>query len=395
MSVRWVFLSAVIMGSVVAGAFIARELGLLPKGGEEKATPVATPAAPRPEAPATKEKIEEATAVGSHRAQLALAKVKQREALAQVNVVKSVVADALDVSGEFEERLTSLLRDDRGRIIAADPQLISCFNAVSGADRPTRSEVERLAANFRDYIAPLQASVGDSLDATLPSEEILRELDVIRDRADKALEAYRNALEQLDEIVAEAGVSGKEPTAKPLAEVLAELRREEVRRETARLEEAREKARMEAEAEKARVIAEKEAEVQKAALEAEVARKERDRKRTLAEDPAIQAKFQPFLAKGRWLFDRDAYSRISAPASYARLLDQGYLNNFESFARGMAGWTNFRRSYSPGDGFYTDLSDRPRHKMPTTEAEWVEMKALYEQFKELAPVWVEMELLNK
>ncbi len=40
------------------------------------------------------------------------------------------------------------------------------------------------------------------------------------------------------------------------------------------------------------------------------------------------------------------------------------------------------------------FNDRPTNAYPTTAADWEEMEKLLEQFKMLAPIWMEMKLLE-
>jgi hypothetical protein len=345
--------------------------------------------------------VEETTAAGTLRVELARAKVKQGELVASAKAASEAAEQAFVTMTEFEARMSELLRDTQGRAIGANPELLDQFVALKETDRPGPEEVKSIRSALARVAQPLEASLGDPDDATLPPETLASEIGGLRDRANEARGAYEDARDGLLAITSR--VEGKgDPGGPTLEEAMARHKDAEARAESERIAAERAKARAEAaaelaaqEAEHERALAAKRLEEKKAEQEAALARQEQDRKRKLAEDPAIQAQFQPLLAKGRWLFDQGQFSRISAPASYSILLKMGYLRSYETFARAMAGWTNFPRSYSPGDGYYTEFSDRPRHPMPTTEAEWVEMKALHERFKELAPVWVEMGLLAK
>ena len=115
-----------------------------------------------------------------------------------------------------------------------------------------------------------------------------------------------------------------------------------------------------------------------------------------ANDPAVKATFAPFLASGRFMFpkplaDRWWYDK-SQPASLSFLQANGYVANVRTFAFTMAG----ERRRHPGEANDGSVNDRkPHHRFPTTDPEWTEMERLYEQFKELAPVWVELGLLAK
>jgi len=73
------------------------------------------------------------------------------------------------------------------------------------------------------------------------------------------------------------------------------------------------------------------------------------------------------------------------PASFGDLNSRGWLKNAETFARAM--------SRQPNPDFNV-FNDRPTNAYPTTAADWEEMEKLLEQFKMLAPIWMEMKLLE-
>ena len=132
-------------------------------------------------------------------------------------------------------------------------------------------------------------------------------------------------------------------------------------------------------------------------MEAELRRKK-------AEDPTIQADYKPFLQKGRFLFQAEMstawswkpdYGDIPAPASYSRLKQLGVLSNeFVFWASGVGSDINdITAKYGyKGQGFRNDRTTWTG--WPKTEAEHKIIKDRFNQFVELAPIWVEMGLLR-
>jgi hypothetical protein len=391
-AIRWLVLCGLIVGSLLIGLFVGREMGLLPGGaargrGAEGATP---------------EQIEKVTAEGTHQAQLALGKVKQRQALDQAGLISENVARCLEEAASLEARIAGLQADDEGKWIGSSPELVASYVAIVELKRPSRVDLDRLEGGIDGLRKPLASSLKDELDGTVPAREVVDELLQLERKAEEGLEAHRSAREQLDALASRARGEGTRGTV-ALEEAVAAYRREETRRETARLEEARTKARAEAaakaavaDAENVKLLTEKEIALKKAQTLAEATKKEQERIKVLSEDPAILAKFQPLLAKGKWLFTGDEYALISGPASYTILLKEGYLKGYVPFARAMAGWTNYGRDdFNGNPSFFKGYSDRIRHKMPDTDEEWAEMKQLFEIFKEVAPIWVEKGLLQR
>jgi hypothetical protein len=399
---RWALVGLGITGSVLAGIFLARELGLLGGGAGEAAGSPPRLAADDLE---VHRQVEDTTAESTHRAQLALGKSRQRQALDRGEAARKAVDEALSEMTAFEERVTTLLGGEEGRAIGAVPELRDQAGAVLEASRPARDEVEALRAGIATLLEPVAASLKNPLDAAFPPQELLDEVAHHAETARTVRTTYRQARERLDALASAAKQAGQAGTLS-LREAIAQARLAEARKEAEALEAARAKAREEsaarvaaAEAEKARAIAEKEAEVKLAELVAEVQQQERERKQKLAGSPAIQAKFAPLLSKGRWLYrrvnstgpnQREHWSRVPLPASVTALSNGGYLADVEGFALAMSGNT-----YTWIKDEFDKSNDRPRVKYPNTPEEWKEMEELYRQFLELSPLWVEMGLLER
>lgn len=95
-----------------------------------------------------------------------------------------------------------------------------------------------------------------------------------------------------------------------------------------------------------------------------------------AKDPVIQRLFSPFLTPG---YSNERGSKIERPRLYSlnQLTRHRRLKNVKKFSK-------FASSACGG---------RPSWTYPSTEKEWKEYEKRFEIFKELAPIWVNMELL--
>jgi hypothetical protein len=406
--VRWLFICGLLMGTFLGSLYVARELELLPRF---DAVARAPGKADKPDSakkvaaePGPHEEIEATTAEGSHRAELALAKVRQRQVFDQAKGASETLEQVLKEAKAFDDLTTKLLQDEDGKMVGASRDRLSEYVALSEVEKPSTREIERWKAAVLDLMRPIEVSLEDPSDAALPPPDLVAELKRYEEDAEEAVEVYRSARDQLDAIITAAKSSGEKGTA-TLREALASRRNEEARKGAETLERARADAQKEAadqiqaaEAEKARVVAEKELEVKKAQLKAELEQKEYERKKKLAESPAIQAQFAPFLTKGRWLYKKvmavgpeaGHWSKFELPASYSALLKGGYLADLEGFALAMSGNT-----YTWQVDDFNKSNDRPRVKYPDSPDEWRRMDELYKLFLEIGPVWVEMGLLEK
>jgi hypothetical protein len=121
-----------------------------------------------------------------------------------------------------------------------------------------------------------------------------------------------------------------------------------------------------------------------------------ERLRRLAEDPEVQARYKPFLAKGRYLFDypNTAYF-VDGPAqraSYNALVKNSITRDLRIFIAAGLGqgrkvpgfnWRSFNRN------------DRPlwTTTYPKADAEWARYRRLFLDFQQLAPLWRDMGIL--
>lgn len=312
--------------------------------------------------------------------------------------------------GEFRE----LLNNETGRRIAADRDAAKKFLDVMGMDRPSREAVDRLQERLDNLLNPVLTSARDR------EFDILTPNDDFRAEAEQVVTDFRAVLDKLtrqtilveDLLLKHAAAP---PAGRTLAEVVQEIRKENSARLLSEIEAeqkvaqvqadtlivAAEKeavaARGRAEAEARRILGEteaaaiiEEAKLRKQKLDDDLARRKEEQRiaelRTRAADPIVQQRYTPFLDKGKVLFDQgDQYvsgvGERMLPVSWQNLNNSKWLDSVERFAKAMS------------NPFSQTKNDRRVKSYPRNEAEWKEMDRLYEEFKQLGPIWVEMGLL--
>lgn len=312
--------------------------------------------------------------------------------------------------GEFRE----LLNNETGRQIAADHDAAKKFLDVMGMDRPSRESVDRLQERLDNLLNPVLASARDR------EFDILTPNDDFRAEAEQVVTDFRAVLDKLtrqtilveDLILKHAAVP---PAARTLAEVVQEIRKENSDRLLSEIEAEQKVAQVEAdalivaaereavsargraEAEARKILGEteaaaiiEEAKLRKEKLDNDLARSKEEQRvaelRKRAADPIVQQRYTPFLDKGKVLFDQgDQYisgvGERMQPVSWQNLNNAKWLDSVERFAKAMS------------NPFSQVKNDRRIKSYPRNEAEWREMERLYEEFKLLGPIWVEMGLL--
>lgn len=317
----------------------------------------------------------------------------------------------------FTALVRDLPRNDAGRRIAADPGRIDEFLALTERPLPDSKRLESLNAALdlhvetaKTYLGQTESVIGP--DAALEDElaRKVREAESL----EKELRRNRLALESLVTLTAE------QPPAKATLEQAIKARKTEIAdhyreeltaarakaREDSerRIREAEERAlQLQTDAEVARIAklgaqtAERihqETELKAAEMAAADAKRKQDeeaaRLKRLAQDPAIQRQYSAFLTPGRLQFNSSPNGLLrtidqSLPASFGQLSENQWLENVENFARGLSAQPN------PN---YNTFNDRPTLPYPKTQAEWQQMEQRLAQFKELAPVWIELGVLR-
>lgn len=330
--------------------------------------------------------------------------------------------ERLDPALEDTKAWTTLLKqlpsDEAGKRIAGSKPHIDKYRSLMQETRPPA----RLAEQYRDTLKVHQETVtkylADPENTTGPRPELDQDLERLREDVKALASKYREARLALEGLVSETAAM---PAADTTLEKAVQQREREVAsqyldqltatRNAAEAEAQRilreaeekaikEKAKAEAEsvarlgAQEARRIREA-TEDRLATLTEEAARRKREeeanRLRTIAEDPQVQRKYSALLQKGYMQFKCSPGGGMMSkgdrplPASFGDLNSRGWLKNAETFARAM--------SRQPNPDFNV-FNDRPTNAYPATAADWEEMEKLLEQFKMLAPIWMEMKLLE-
>lgn len=321
-----------------------------------------------------------------------------------------------DVGDLWATDFSDLMINESGRRIASDPEAVPQFIAVLDMERPTLAVMVSFQRRVDTLREPVERALLDGSDAPpVPVDEMLAEVELLI--ADlkplrTSMVAQRWLVNNLVKKYASAAPSDKTlgdaiqkvrivASSKEAAE-LVEARKvalEEAKLLTISAEKAAIAARAKAEAEATRILGESEAKeivdaanLRKEKVDADLAAKKEEQRvtelRKRANDPLVQRKYSAFLDKGLATFSYRSGDGNSSPgdrplpASWGELNQNGFIKDVGRFAKSMS-----------ADAFGVGKNDRRVSVMPKTEAEWKETDRLYEDFKQLGPIWVEMGLL--
>jgi len=341
--------------------------------------------------------------------------------------IEELIAELQTEITTWRTEIDVLLTNEAGRHLTADNAAIQAFQQIYSDDRRVSPGTpHRLRALLQSYMQPVQEALADSARTYSPSDELgsrLLDLDIT---TREAITSYREPRQKIQSLVSAAAKTERTtPPSLTLAEAIdkmveqhaleeaqaiaaaVEAERKEHNRKLADLKAKH--ARGEAERERARKkleedVREKEATRQltqskaEEKSKAENARLEALRKR--AADPAVQANYRPFLAKGRFIFksvyNNKNYHDIPRPASFRRLRETGVLKNVFVFWSSGAGHPRkveygYRKGYKgQGEG-----NDRPTWSgYPKTEEQLRRCNERFREFLELAPFWIETGVLR-
>jgi hypothetical protein len=293
-----------------------------------------------------------------------------------------------------------LSENDAGKRIAGSKMHVDQYRVL--LEQPRKPV--RLAGECRDMIQVHLETVAKYQDQTenitLPDAAMLKDLEQLQNDIQALAKEYHRDRVALEKIVSD---TAKMPLSQLTLEKAVEEREKEVSGEyLTQLTAAKERAENDGQrkirdAEEKAIKEKAQAEADRLASEAKAEGERRNREaetkrlRTLAEDPEIQKIYSAFLQKGYMRFNcsptggQPTKTDRPRPASYVELHSHGWLNTAETFARAMSKRLNHD---------YLIFNDRPTHPYPTNSDEWDEMEKLLKQFKELAPLWVEMKLLE-
>lgn len=292
----------------------------------------------------------------------------------------------------WEREVRVLLTDERGRRIAVEPERVEKFAALFRQETLwTPDQVATSKEKLRLLFEPVEAAIKEDTGDYAPSQDWTGHLDREDWALKAAIKAYADTRRSI-ELLAREAPNAPGPTT--LADAIAAFDQRLARERTERIE-----AEIRAERDKkTEELAKAEAEKVKAEAEQQKAGIDLARNRKLAEDPAIQAKYQPFLAKGRWRFGHAELNRmwIDGPSemnSYNTLVKLGITTDLQTFVSAGCGKARSSKGFAYIQQYHKN--DRPlwTTPYPKTDADWDYYRKLFEEFQQLAPIWRDMGLL--
>lgn len=370
--------------------------------------PIAAPPGAEPVTVATSE-----LALATARRQAEEAKALAKTRLQRLrHSADDVIALAAQFEREHDESaavVPTLLTDERGKRLSTDPDAVQAIRSISQAQRAPRTLAEQVRQNVATLIEPVDAALKADDSAYTPSDALSGQLEEETKRINVGLEDIRRVRRQIDGLIL---ATATRAPGEPLAVVIQRMEAAEARlqanavaaeRTTATSEVHQQIAQAEGDkvreignAETARVQAEADAEQSRIRSEALTVRQqgERDRLLKLAKDPAVQARFTPFLSPGRryparyegsvrWL-ERKPWGRTPPRAvSLKELSTGGVLDSLQNFVVAAASSKSKTGAQN----------DRPHWPMPVSQSEWAARETDFTLFCEVAPVWVELGLI--
>ncbi len=354
---------------------------------------------------------EQATFLDSQKEQWMLAETGRRSVKQRADqCLRSI--DQFDAElAAWQERIEPLLTDENGRFLAANRDYVNAFAREYNTERVAAAA----APAFRARLMPILQHANEALknrDSIFkPDDQVYTELDVLKSEIADAIAPYQRGRKTIEGMLASAKRSA-EPAAITLQEAMDRANEDFMAERIRRLSAAREEAERETTEELLGIQRRKDAEIREAQkaqleiqlesqrkeIEAESIRKaaaaKQERLRTLASDEGIQKKFAPFLADGWWetgargskgMAPRDSEP---GPISVRRLHRYNAVNDFESFVQVARGVTL--------GGMMGNANDRPPWpETPGDDKEaWDRLRADWQLFKELAPIWLKDGKLN-
>lgn len=350
---------------------------------------------------------------------IAVAELRWKQLRGQVEEMQKNLVPAVADAQTWTSLIEQLSEDDAGKRISSSKEHVEQYRRLLEQKR----KPARLAQEYHDALNIHKETIKEYLaepkNTTPPSDSLVQMLSQLQDDIKVLADEYHRDRRALENLVAdtatfkptnvtlakavedrEKAVAGEYLTQLTVVKEKAEAEAQKKLREASEKAIA-EKAQAEADqrarlgaAEASRIRMETDQREREAKAEEERKKREAETKRlkALAEDPAIQRKYAAFLQKGYTRFNCRPSGGVRRrsdrplPVSFGELNGYGWLKNSESFAKAMA-------KHRPNEE-YNIPNDRPTHPYPQSSAEWEEMDKMLEQFKVLAPIWVEMKLLE-
>lgn len=356
------------------------------------------------------EEHERQTAASILRQKLASAKVKQKQTVTRGEEVIKALDEWLAEMDRWDKGTVALMSDERGKALAFQESLVRRFRAIYSAERPTREEAGRVRALAEELISAVRTALNDPDDASIPADDLTKQLTGFFVEARASRESYRSSREQIETIVSTALGTGEKGNA-PLKQAIRDQEHAEVRAQVAIVEREVNRAREEsnkklaaARADAARSEGELEAERERQradSIRAQATREAKEAKakaemtalRRRARDPEVLQVLAPFVSKGNTQPTDHPALGLNAemvpdkgPVSLMRLKTCGALD------RSASGLVQLNRLAT------LDRSDRPRWQISNVPQFWRPSDQEFIQkaqdlLNELSPALVEEGLL--
>ncbi len=329
--------------------------------------------------------------------------LKRREAALQAEQVRSavrldeavylgeaalaMVTEATDEFSRWEKEVTPLLSNNDGKALAGDEGALAQFSATYDKERPKRAELDALRGRVETLLAAVRKARDEKQVGFDAKSTVRGDIEAESAAAKRIRDSYRDGRREI-EVLLESARTRSAPSEMTLEETIRTRKavfakehadtvlaaEKEARAEAAEIEAATQKDVIAQKAETDRVAALAAAD---AATSIASATGERAKWEKLAEDPAIQAKFQPFLASGVKFPGISGRYKRPGPVAYADLGRLRILSDVE---------TMVKRGCGP--------NDRPSWPCPKTEEQWKEYEERFVLLQNLAPIWHEKGLLR-
>lgn len=153
--------------------------------------------------------VELVTAASIQRQQLAGAKFKQKQAVANFEEIQRAIDEWEVELGKWEKVGPPLLQSDEGKKIAADANLVTRYRAVAMLERPSREAIAEARKQAEELITPIREASNNPEDAAAPEEKLTSALRELQGQARKARDSYRDARGTIDGLLAQAPGPGE------------------------------------------------------------------------------------------------------------------------------------------------------------------------------------------
>lgn len=367
------------------------------------------------------QKINMARADREH--ELALTRSRLQKIRSEAEGVLNLIDEIEKEIDVWEKSISPLLTNNEGRALAAKPEFVTVFmsaydnfNKINAhTTQDVRTRIDEILLPIRENIEKEEAYLSDENDkefnniierekeyAKTSFDQLKKDRKMIEVMVRDAKKDYSGDSITLNDAIEAENQRLSLTRAERLRKVLEETREEATKQieaaaiekeqaiakaELKKLEEEKraELARREAETERFKALKKEEVSTMQKDTVLQKQKLEKERLMSLASDETVQAKYRPFLAKGNQYLGsaRGAFNLkknvLPFPMSYSELIKYGALNDLNNFVNIACSKQN----------------DRPSWPYPKTEADWEKYKELFKEFKELAPIWLEMGFLRK